>query len=248
MRNSNADVLYSPRPPNESLLLYQRDRDLQNVLLNYVKSGINSRDLVVYWAGMRTIEQVERMMQEKGVDVEFLQKKGDLLITSYDNVFLSNGRASVSTALENLGKILYAAGPNKRVRIATESNWYIHADLFKLGTVAEESHVLFPTNVSLVCSYNINDMLKYTRIYHLAKLIEKHSHAMLKVNRINASKIEIYSYLKALAITLMRKRGLGVQTPFQNTPLSSMLNRLDRQDALEIEKEMEKRLRETLQI
>lgn len=247
MRNSNAGVLYSPQPPNESLLLYRRDRDLQNVLLNYVKSGISSGDLVVYLAGMRTIEQVERMMQENGIDVEFLRKK-DLIITSYDNVFLSNGKASVSTALENLGEILDAAGPNRRVRIATESNWYIQADLFKLGTVAEKSHVLFPRNVSIVCSYNIDDMLDYTRIYHLAKLVEKHSHAMLKVNRINASRIEIYSYLRALAVTLIRSMGLGISTPFQNTPLSSMLNGLDRQDALEIEKEMEKRLRETLRI
>jgi hypothetical protein len=205
-------LLDSLEPASNALLFYDKERTLQKFLFHYVKAGLDRGEHVHYWAGTRGIGEVEKSMSDYEIDYEGYVRRGMLHFATYDEMLLVDGRLD----LLNCHKNLYRMTENGRVRLATESNWWLLADLFEGCLDMEATHEMLPRNMSIVCTYDIADLLKYVSIYHLAKLMECHNNTLLINNDSIMLSHDFYAYLgrcilDALEdnfnyITIVRKR------------------------------------------
>jgi hypothetical protein len=133
---------------------------------------LNEGQPVIYLAGIRTVEEVRHALSVNGIDPD----SHNLTIMRYDDLFLKDGRFDpfrVHNTLFKQAHDLRALTKSHHVRLATESNWWFLTDLFEQGLEMEEQHDLVPSYLSVVCTYNIVDLLKHVSIYHLAKIANR---------------------------------------------------------------------------
>ena len=176
---SALDLLDSLEPSRNAVLFYDNDKTLDRFLFHYVKAGLQKGETVFYWAGIRTVEEAEQRMSRYGIDCDYYKRNGMLHFTSYDDMFLVDGRLDLLNCHRNLFSMVKTSHNGNNIRLATESNWWLLADVFENGLDMEATHEMIPHNMSVVCSYNIANLMKYVNIYHLAKLMELHNDTLL---------------------------------------------------------------------
>ena len=208
MRNSTRSsaaihLLSSMEAGRNAVLFYDDDKTLDKFLFEYVKTGLQKGETVFYWAGIRTVEEVEQRMLGYGIDCDYYKRNGMLQLTSYDDMFLVDGRLDLSNCHKNLFNMVKAIHNGNTIRLATESNWWILADVFENSLDMEATHEMIPHNMSVVCSYNIADLMKYVSIYHLAKLMELHNDTLLEAKGSTMLPTEFYSYLGKCIIDVL---------------------------------------------
>jgi hypothetical protein len=172
-----------------AVLFYDDERLLEEFLFQYVKAGLNVCQPVIYLAGIRTVEQVRHAMSKNGIDPD----SHNLSIMRYDDVFLKDGKFDpyrVHSTLFKQAHDLRALANSHHVRLATESNWWFLTDLFEQGLEMEEQHDLVPSYLSIVCTYNIVDLLKNVSVYHLARLADMHEDAFVISNRAQVGSVK----------------------------------------------------------
>lgn len=199
MRNSTRSsaavhLLSSMEAGKNAVLFYNDDKTLDKFLFEYVKAGLQKGETVYYWTGIRTREQAEKKLSSYGIDCDHYSRNGMLRFTSYDDMVLVDGRVD----LQNCHKQLFSmtkTGNKSKVRLATESNWWLLSDVFENGLDMEGMHDMMPQIASVVCTYNITDLMKYVNLYHLARLMECHNDTILETRASTMLPAEFYSYL-----------------------------------------------------
>jgi len=200
---SALDLLSSLEGGNNALLFYDSDKTLERFLFRYVKAGLQKGESVFYLSGIRTVEEAEQRMTSCGIDCDYYKGNGMLHFTSYDDIFLVDGRLDLSNARRNLFKMAKTNHNGNNIRLATESNWWLLADVFENALDMETTHEMIPHNMSIVCSYNIANLMGYANIYHLAKLMELHNDTLLATEMSVMLPLEFYSYLGRCIIDVL---------------------------------------------
>lgn len=182
MSNSRkVDYLSFLRPSQEALVLYRDQAELDHILFEHVKSGLGNGDKIVYLAGNRSTPETHDAILSYCAELEYREIRQGLTILTYDDLCLANGVVDLQrfhTKLSSMVQKITKGDHLCNVRLVTESNWWLWADVFEKGLDAEETHSRLAPNISSICTYRLPDLLDYTRIYHLAKLIELHRHAV----------------------------------------------------------------------
>jgi hypothetical protein len=177
-----------------ALLFYDDGRVLDKFLFEYVKTGLQKGETVYYWTGIRTKDEAEKRMSSYGIDCDHYSRNGMLRFTSYDEMVLVDGRLDLQSCHKKLFDMT-KTGNKTKARLATESNWWLLADVFENGLYMEGTHDMIPQVASVVCTYNIVDLMKYVNLYHLAKLMECHNDTLLETRSAIMLPVEFYSYL-----------------------------------------------------
>jgi hypothetical protein len=235
------------------VLFYDTDETLEKLLFHYVRAGLERGERVQYWAGINATSDVEPRMIRYGIDCEYYRKQGMLSITSYDEVFVvdSDGRFD---PVEGRRKLLSMANGNGNIhRLATESNWWLLSDLFENGIDMEGTHEITPFKGSIICSYNIRNLMKYVNIYHLARLMELHDDTLLVTRGSVMLPFEFYLLLGRCItdvlensfdyITIVRRK----HSRFISEVLQELEMRIG-SDMLELERSVEERLEHALKL
>lgn len=246
-------VLDSLESGMNAVLFYDSDQILERFLFHYVQSGLRKGEPVHYWAGIRTIDDVEKKMSDYGIDCDYYERKDLLHFVTYDEMLLADGRLDPLNCQRNLFNMMKAYHNKNGIRLATESNWWLLADVFETGLDMEATHEMLPNSMSVVCTYNINDLMKYVNIYHLAKLMELHNNTLLANNSSLMLHHEFYTclgncILDALEesfsyITIARKK----HSRFISDVLLELEMRID-SDMLELERRVEEKLAQALRL
>lgn len=255
------DYLSFLRPSEEALLLYQKDQDLDRILFEHVNSCLRKGDSIIYLTGTRTVDEAKKALFSYGIDVDYhndYNKKGNLAFLTYDDLFLTKGVLDIEKLQSRLSSVMRKVTSQKHnssVRLVTESNWWIWADVFEEGLKAEETHPAFPSNLSTVCSYRISDLLDYVRVYHIAKLVDLHKHSLwassLEEGPLMHSN-ELVSYIKAMILSTINDLGLRVAYSHTNhsvnyVSLTELIQSIEGQGEIaELESVIESQLRRTL--
>lgn len=256
MRNSaksrTALNFLSSNSSSNALLFYDNDKTLEKFLFHYVKKGIENGEKVSYWAGVRRTEEVEQRMSDFGIDCDYYKRNGMLHFTSYDDVFLVDGRLDLTNGCRNLFNMLKNLNGNS-YRIATESNWWLLSDVFEGGMEMETAHEIIPNNISVVCSYNLADLLQYVNIYHLAKLMELHNDTLLVMDNAVMLSREFYSYLGKSIIAVLEESFDYITIVRKKHPrfISEVLLELEMRigsDMLELERTVEDKIISALKL
>lgn len=185
-----------------SLLFYDSDKTLDKFLSHYVKTGLQNGGTVIYLTGIRTIDEAEQKLIDAGIDCVHHERNGTLQLMSYDDIFLVDGRIELLNAYRNMLRIVNNHNGNS-TRLATESNWWLLADVFENAIDMEAAHEILPNNMSAVCTYSIKDLMEYANIYHLAKLMELHHKTLLLTKDTVMLPLEFYSYLGKCIISVL---------------------------------------------
>jgi hypothetical protein len=140
-----------------------------------------------------------------------------------------------------------------KIRLATESNWWLLADVFENGLDMEATHEMMPQAMSVVCTYNISDLMKYVNVYHLARLMELHNDTVLETKGAVMLPVAFYSYLGKCVldvlqenfdhITIVRKK----HSRFISEVLAELRMRIG-SDMLELERDVEDKLAQKLKL
>lgn len=252
-KSRSAFHLDSLEPGGNALLFYDNERTLERFLFNYVKAGLQKGETVFYWAGIRTAEEAEQKMASFGIDCDYYKKNGMLHFTTYDEMFLVDGRLDISNCRKNIFNMVKAAGKGRTIRLATESNWWVLADLFEHGLDMESGHDLIPHVLSVVCSYNIANLMKYVNIYHLAKLMELHDHTVLATRNSTMPPGMFYSYLGKSIINVLEDNFdyITIVRRKHSRFISEVLQELEMRmgsDMLEVEKNVEAQLLQIIKV
>ena len=181
------------------VLFYDDNSVLEDFLFRYVRAGLKEGQPVIYLAGFHTTNEIRQLMSVNGINPD----SPNLSIMTYDDVFLNDGRFDqfhIHKTLFEKAESLRSRTKSRHVRLATESNWWCLSDLFENGLEMEEQHDLIPSYFSVVCSYNIVDLLKYVSIYHLTKLAELHEHAFLVAKQAQISDTQFRLSLSSVII------------------------------------------------
>ncbi len=261
MEIPEGDYLSFLRPSEEVLVLYQKDRDLDRILFEHMNSGLRKGDSIIYLAGTRTADEAKKALFSYGIDVDShndYNKKGNLAFLTYDDLFLTRGVLDIEKLHSRLSSVMRKItwqNHNSNVRLVAESNWWIWADVFEEGLKAEETHPAFPSSLSTVCSYRISDLLDYVRVYHIAKLVDLHKHALWTGNLEEGPLMhsnELVSHIKAMILSTINELGLRVSHTQTNRSVNYLsLTELiqsveDQGEIAELESVIESRLRRTL--
>ena len=122
----NIDYLSFLRPSQEALILYRDQVEVDHILFEHVKSGLQQGDKAIYLAGTRSASEVQTALFSYGIDVEDQSIKRNLIILTYDDLCLVNGVLDIQTIHERLSSIIERMTKGSRyssVRLVTESNW-----------------------------------------------------------------------------------------------------------------------------
>lgn len=252
-KSRSAFHLDSLEPGRNALLFYDNERTLESFLFNYVKVGLQKGETVFYWAGIRTVEEAEQKMATFGIDCDYYKKNGMLHLTTYDEMFLADGRLDILGCHKKLFDMIKAVGNGRTIRLATESNWWLLADLFEHAFDMESGHDLIPHVLSAVCSYNIANLMKYANIYHLAKLMELHNYTVLATGSSVMPPGKFYSYLGKSIISVLEDNFdyLTIVRRKHSRFISEVLLELEMRigsDMLELERNVEERLLQILKL
>jgi hypothetical protein len=257
MENSN--YLSFLRPSQEALILYRDQVELDHILFEHVKSGLQQEDKAIYVAGTRSTSEVQTALYSCGIDVDDQTRKRNLIILTYDDLCLVNGVLDIQTIHDRLSSItkrITKDYPNRSVRLVTESDWWLLADVFEKAMEIEETHPRLPPNISSICTYRLRDLLDYARIYHLAKLIELHRHA-LWVSSLEGPimhRNRLLSDINGVILSSIRELELPINNDVSKTNIelhspSDIVSHIkDQNEVAELESIIERRLRRILDV
>ncbi len=250
---SALNLLGSLEPGKNALLFYDDDKMLERFLFQYVKTGLQKGETVFYWAGIQTVGEAERKMLRYGIDCDYYKRNGMLRFTSYDDMVLVDGRLDLLNCQRNLLNMANTNHNGNKIRLATESNWWLLADVFENGLDMETAHEIVPQNISVVCSYNIANLMKYVSIYHLAKLMELHNYTLVETKGSVMLPLEFYSYLGKCILDILEDRFdyITIVRSKHSRFISEVLSELEMRigsDIRELERRVEEKLERTLKL
>lgn len=260
---ATADYLSFLQPPQEALVLYQDQVELDHILFNHVKSGLDKGDKILYLVGTRSVQEVQNAICSYGIDVDFYSTRRDLTILTYDDMFLVEGMFDIQNFHTKLSaKIREITGKKRNnsnrhcnIRLVTESNWWLWANIFEKGLKVEETHPMVPPNVSSICTYRLQDLLDYVRVYHVAKLIELHRHALLATSLDGPlmHRNNLLSCIRDIAISSIHELGLSAKcskrTGIEPLSVTELIQSVaDQHEAAELEFVLESQLRQILKV
>lgn len=225
---------------------------MEELLFNHVKAKLAAGDVVFYWSGTKPVSYIEQALFSRGIDVDRFRKNQDLKIVTYDEMFLTNGRLDLHKASSKLTEMVKEISETRNVRLVSESNWWLWADVFESGLQMEETHDKLPKNLSVICSYNVTDLLDYVRIYHMAKLMDLHKHSILKSSHRSVASNELALLMRNLALTSIQSLGLRLQCKerqLETLSLAGIIEQIvDKDDVAELEMVVESQLKRSLGI
>jgi len=235
-------------PPDETLILYQNELDLGKFFIDYTKSSLDKNDSVLYFAGTRSPSEVEESFALTGLDVNYYKKKKRLAFVTYDEVMLSEGKIDLEMAKSKIINLASKMARHHNIQVLSESNWWLLADVFQSGLLMEQSHTLLPRHMSVFCTYNLNDLLEYVRIYHIAKLLELHRHSLMILTQYLAMARDPKMLLRNIVTAAITDSGMQLKrhTGARNTPpsISELMDSVaNKDDRIELESIVESRLR-----
>lgn len=243
-------LLESLKHGHSALLFYDDDTTLEEFLFQYVKTGLQNNETVFYWTGINSVTKIEQKMSHYGIDRD--SYNGALNILSYDEIFTPDGRIDLSHGYKKLFSMLKHSNGNYS-RLATESNWWLLADVFERGMEMETAHEMIPSNISIVCSYNIANLMDYVNIYHLAKLMELHNNTLVVTKHSVMLPLQFYSLLGKCIIDVLEENFdyITIVRRKHSRFISEILLELEMRigsDMIELEKNVEEKLMHVLRL
>ena len=145
------------RPTNHLIFVYDSPEAKYNVLFNYLKAGLDMGEAGVYVASDEKPSQIREAMKQFGIKVEKHEETGALRIFGYEDIYLVDGKFSI-TATINLWNKLYNEALKrgfKGLRVTGEVECFFKHNLIRELIEYEKAlHTVLDIPMIAICAYN----------------------------------------------------------------------------------------------
>jgi len=147
------------RPTNHVIFVYDSLEAKYNVLFNYLKVGLENGEAGVYVATDESPSQIREAMKRFGIKVEKNEKTGALHIFGYEDIYIIDGKFSMTNTM-NLWKKLYNEALKqgfKGLRVTGETACFFKHNLIRELIEYEKAlHMVLDIPMIAICAYNAN--------------------------------------------------------------------------------------------
>jgi sugar-specific transcriptional regulator TrmB len=151
------------RPTNHLIFVYDSPEAKHNVLFNYLKAGLDVGEAGVYVASDENPSQIREAMKQFGIKVEEHEKTGALHIFGHEDIYIINGKFSITTTI-NLWNKLYNEALKKGfkgLRVTGEVACFFKHNLIRELIEYEKTlHRVLDIPMVAICAYNASQINK----------------------------------------------------------------------------------------
>lgn len=151
------------RPTNHLIYVYDSPEAKYNVLFKYLKVGLDNDEAGVYVATDENPSQIRETMKRFGIEVEKYEKTGALQIFGCEDVYIIDGKFSMTTTM-NMWKKLYNEALKqgfKGLRLTGEMACFFKHNLVRELIEYEKAlHRILDIPLIAICAYNANMLNK----------------------------------------------------------------------------------------
>jgi sugar-specific transcriptional regulator TrmB len=147
------------RPTNHLIFVYDNPEAKYNVLFNYLKVGLDNGEAGVYVASDEKPSQVREAMKRFGIKVEKYEKKDALRVFGYEDVYVRDGKFSLTTTISLWSKLYNEALKNgfKGLRVTGEMACFFKHNLIRELIEYEKTlHRVLDIPMIAICAYDAN--------------------------------------------------------------------------------------------
>ena len=183
------------RPTNHVILVYESLEAKHNVLFNYIRIGLENGEAAVYVTSEGNPRQIRDAMKRFRVDVEKYEKTGALQVLGYEDIYIIDGKFSVTTTI-NLWNKLYNEALKKGfkgLRVTGEMACFFEHNLIdELIEYERALHRALDIPVIALCAYNADMVIKSSNPLDLYnELLKAHGKVLFTGVENKLGKIEI---------------------------------------------------------
>jgi len=145
------------RPTNHAIFVYDNPEAKHNVLFNYLKVGLDNGEAGLYVASDEKPSQIREAMRQFGINVEKYEKTGALRILGYEDIYIIDGKFSLTTTIGLWNKFYNEALKNgfKGLRVTGETACFFEHNLIKELLEYEKAlHKVMDIPMIAICAYN----------------------------------------------------------------------------------------------
>jgi len=155
--------LQSLRPTNHVIFVYNSLEAKHQVLFNYIRSGLENGEAAAYVASEENPQQIRDAMKRLRFDVEKYENAGALKILGYKDIYIIDGKFSITTTM-NLWKKLYAEALKQGfngLRVTGEMTCFFRHNLVEQLLEYERAlHRVLDVPIIAACAYNANTVME----------------------------------------------------------------------------------------
>ena len=160
-----------------AMLVYDTQENKRDVLFSHLKLGAGKNRLV-YVGTEEEPSAIRSEMNEFGVDVEGLEKNGDLSVKNYDEVYIVDGEVDASRIISGFSELSDDARRSGKegIRASAEMSCFLRAR--KVDELVDYERALDPVfnfPGKGICGYSLLEMEKAHSLEILWPVIKAHS-------------------------------------------------------------------------
>lgn len=151
------------KPTNHLVFVYDSADAKYQVLFSYLKFGLDNNEAVVYVASDETPTQIRAAMDKFGIDVKKHEKTGALQILYYEEIYIIDGKFSITTTTNLWNRMYYEAIKRKfgGLRVTGEmSCFFKHNIIEDLLDYEKSLHTTLDIPMIAICAYNSEDLTR----------------------------------------------------------------------------------------
>ena len=155
--------LNSLRPTNHVIFVYNSLEAKHEVLFNYIRAGLENGEAAAYVTSEENPEEIRDAMKRRRFDVEKYEKTGALKILGYEDIYIIDGKFSITTTM-NLWRRLYNEALRQGfngLRVTGEMTCFFRHNLVEeLIDYERALHRVLDIPIIAACAYNANTVMK----------------------------------------------------------------------------------------
>jgi len=158
-----------------AIVFYSKPEDKHQVLLTFVKEGLERGEAVGYAAGGESPDSLREAMKRFGIDVERYEKSSALIIMK--EMYIEGGKGEPSEIIARWKRLYDEAIAKgfKGLRATGETDHFFHSNLVKdLVRYEEALHRELDFPMTALCGYNTEIVANYGRGQLYLDLIKAH--------------------------------------------------------------------------
>jgi len=151
------------RPTNHVIFVYDSPEAKYDVLFNYLKVGLDNGEAGVYVTSDESPSQVREAMKRFGIEVEAYEKTGALRIFGYEDVYIIDGKFSMTNTINTWKKFYSEALKDgfKGLRVTGELTCFFKHNLIRELLEYEKAlHRVLDIPLIAICAYDANMLNK----------------------------------------------------------------------------------------
>lgn len=156
-KNEVLEFVKQMKARDHVIFFYSKPEDKHLVLFTYLKAGIDAGEAAIYVTSQESVAEIRGHMRRFGIDVDSLERSGDLRVMDYREWYMIDGRFDQAKTMKLWKENLDAAITRglRGLRVVGETRCFFDNNMIKELVEYERSlHRSLDIPMSAICAYD----------------------------------------------------------------------------------------------